>query len=320
MANRDRISIVMCTYNGERYLREQLDSLLRQTRAADEIVVQDDCSTDSTMQILAEYSRKHPCLKVCANKERMGYNRNFLKAVASATGELIALSDQDDVWRGDKLAVMERSMADGVSMAFHNSALFADSPQKTTGVRYPGRPSTDAVFITVKPCIPGHEMMFRREALPLVARLGDINIMYDYSIATICAHLGRVVYVDDTLVYWRRHANAATFAEQKSESKAAGYAKSLQALADGDRRRLARRYFALMDTVLPHCAGSDSRRLVAMLASGSLLWRGGIVGAAAICLRHLRSTFGSANARSALRAIFLPINFIRDYSVFIIRG
>ena len=75
-----------------------------------------------------------------------------------------------------------------------------------------------------------------------------------------------------------------------------------------------------MDTVLPHCAGSDSRRLVAMLASGSLLWRGGIVGAAAICLRHLRSTFGSANARSALRAIFLPINFIRDYSVFIIRG
>lgn len=56
----------MCTYNGGLYLREQLDSLLRQTRKADEIVVQDDCSTDSTLDILAEYSRKYPYIKVYA--------------------------------------------------------------------------------------------------------------------------------------------------------------------------------------------------------------------------------------------------------------
>lgn len=319
MADRDRISIVMCTYNGGLYLREQLDSLLRQTRKADEIVVQDDCSTDSTLDILAEYSRKYPYIKVYANKTRMGYNRNFLSALARATGELIALSDQDDVWRKDKLAVMERSMADGVSMAFHNSALFARSPHETTGVRYTKRPSTDAVFITVKPCIPGHEMMFRRDVLATVALLGDINIMYDYSIATICANSGRVVYVDDTLVYWRRHAQAATFAERKIENKAAGYVKSLLALADGSRRSVAKRYFALMDAVLPCQNRSDSRRLVAMLASGNLLWRGGILGASAVCLAHLRSISHSPNARNALRAIFLPVNFIRDYGVFIIR-
>ena len=314
------ISIVMCTYNGELYLRQQLDSLFAQTRPADEIIVQDDCSTDSTPAILAEYASKHPEMNVSVNGERLGYNRNFIAAVQKATGDYIALSDQDDVWRSDKLAVMERNMGEGVSMAFHNSALFVTTPSETTGLRYnTQRPCTDALFITVKPCIPGHEMMFRRDAIATVRRLNGLNIMYDYSIATICANSGRVVYVDDTLVYWRRHAGAATFAERKDEKKAAGYAKSLRALFDRNRRLLTKNYFSLWQRLMP-VWDDDCRRVVDHLASGHMvLGGGGIVAASLICLRHRRSMFPHGGWRGVLRAAFLPINFIRDYSVFIIR-
>ena len=90
------ISIAMATYNGAKYLREQIDSILAQTIQDFELVVCDDCSSDDTWDILKQYSDADKRIKVFRNESNMGFKRNFEKAMSLCGGDYIALSDQDD--------------------------------------------------------------------------------------------------------------------------------------------------------------------------------------------------------------------------------
>ena len=97
------VSVVMATYNGEKYIREQLDSIINQTYPIHEIIIQDDCSTDGTVAIIEEYVTRHANIKLFVNEQNLGFNENFKTAVMRATGEYIAISDQDDVWFPEKI-------------------------------------------------------------------------------------------------------------------------------------------------------------------------------------------------------------------------
>lgn len=102
------ISVAMATYNGERFLEEQLRSLGEQTTLPDELVVCDDTSTDRTTQILAQFAKRASFpVKLFTNDQRLGWRKNFLKAARLCTSEYIAFCDQDDVWLKEKLAVVE---------------------------------------------------------------------------------------------------------------------------------------------------------------------------------------------------------------------
>lgn len=102
-----KISVALCTYNGETFLAEQLDSILLQTASVDEIVVCDDASDDDTRKILKEYGRKHPALfRLFFNDKNIGYVKNFEKALSLCTGNLIFLCDQDDVWKRNKVEIL----------------------------------------------------------------------------------------------------------------------------------------------------------------------------------------------------------------------
>ena len=105
-----KISIAMATYNGARFLRQQLDSFARQTLLPSELVVCDDGSTDSTMTIVDAFSRSAPFpIVIVNNTVRLGYTANFLQAAQMCQGELIAFSDQDDEWLPQKLASIVRA-------------------------------------------------------------------------------------------------------------------------------------------------------------------------------------------------------------------
>ena len=107
-----RISIAMTTYNGAKYLQEQLDSFLYQTRQPDELVVCDDGSTDGTLEILEDFRRQAPfAVRVYRNQTNLGYTKNFEKALKLCTGEIIFLSDQDDVWFCHKVETMAEILA-----------------------------------------------------------------------------------------------------------------------------------------------------------------------------------------------------------------
>ncbi|MBA3247724.1 MAG: glycosyltransferase family 2 protein [Pyrinomonadaceae bacterium] len=107
-----KLSVAMCTYNGARYLQEQLASLAAQTRPPDELVVCDDCSTDETRAILEEFrARAAFPVRLYFNEQNLRVVRNFAKAISLCGGDIIALCDQDDVWLPEKLSRFEAEFA-----------------------------------------------------------------------------------------------------------------------------------------------------------------------------------------------------------------
>ena len=106
------ISVVMTTYNGEKYILEQMDSIYNQTMKPEEVIIVDDCSKDDTCKIIEEYvlERKLNNWKLFRNEKNVGWKQNFVKALKLASGDIIFLADQDDIWFKDKIEIMSSTM------------------------------------------------------------------------------------------------------------------------------------------------------------------------------------------------------------------
>src|SRR4029077_8380451 len=103
--NKPRLSIAMCTYNGARFLPEQLESIAAQTRLPDELVVCDDGSADESAEIVRNFGKNAPFpVRLELNEKNLGATKNFEKAIGLCQGDLISLADQDDVWKPQKLS------------------------------------------------------------------------------------------------------------------------------------------------------------------------------------------------------------------------
>jgi glycosyltransferase involved in cell wall biosynthesis len=111
------ISVVIATFNGEKFILELLESIANQTHQVDEIIVCDDCSTDNTIKILEVFKLKYPYLniKIIVNKYQLGITKNFSKAIKLSESDLIFLADQDDIWHTDKVQVMMHAYINGNS-------------------------------------------------------------------------------------------------------------------------------------------------------------------------------------------------------------
>ena len=109
-----RISVCLATYNGEKYIREQLDSVLNQLGETDEVVVSDDNSTDSTLDIVRSYRDER--IRIFVNNGPRGYSRNFENAILHAKNDILFLCDQDDVWTPDKKQVMLAALEEGYDL------------------------------------------------------------------------------------------------------------------------------------------------------------------------------------------------------------
>ncbi len=98
-----KTSVAMCTYNGESYLDEQLQSILEQTEPIDEIVICDDGSIDKTLSIIEKFIKAGTPIRLILNQKNLGYTRNFEKAICLCSGDIIFLADQDDIWMPEKV-------------------------------------------------------------------------------------------------------------------------------------------------------------------------------------------------------------------------
>ena len=107
MTARLSLSVALASYNGERYIGEQLDSIARQTRLPDELIVSDDASSDSTPALVRDFAQRAPFPVRFLQHERLGSTRNFELAITACKGDIIFLCDQDDVWYPDKIKVIE---------------------------------------------------------------------------------------------------------------------------------------------------------------------------------------------------------------------
>ena len=212
------LSVVMCTYNGaSRHLAEQLDSIFSQTLLPAELIVQDDGSTDNTMDLLHSYAAKTPEgmeMRIFRNEKQMGINANFFSAMRRAKGDLIAVSDQDDIWMPTKLEEQAAAMADPhMMMCVCRSVPFSESGAE---VRYdPRRPNCNLIRLFYASMM-GHCQMLRRTLLdyiPSETEHPDIyrRTCYDVMTATAAAALDAICLIDRVLVRQRRYAEAATY-------------------------------------------------------------------------------------------------------------
>lgn len=212
-------SVAMATYNGERYLARQLESLTRQTVLPDELVVTDDGSTDDTVNLLGRFARTAAFpVRLHVNSERLGFKRNFRRAIQLCTYEIIFFCDQDDVWAPRKI---ERMLAPfsipDVLVAYHGAAL-TDAAERRYGSLHV--PAVEIGILAQQPVHPWHLAYGLTQAMRSSLRafddlwdVGHNHLMHDDILAHdqwyifLAMALGEVAYVNEELVLYRQHSS-----------------------------------------------------------------------------------------------------------------
>lgn len=203
MKENTTVSIVMCTYNGEKFIREQLDSIVSQTYPIHELIIQDDCSKDATVAIIQEYASRYPYIQLFQNPCNLGFNRNFKEAMLRATGEFIAISDQDDIWMDDKIARQVEAIGeyDICFTSYYRGEIFSAHMPIIS-------PYYNFERLLFTNCIPGHSMLVRKSFIYL-PQVWNEHICYDWWFL-ICAHLNKgIIKIDMPLNWHRSHADSA---------------------------------------------------------------------------------------------------------------
>jgi GT2 family glycosyltransferase len=216
----------MAVYNGERFIREQLDSYLRQTRLPDELVVSDNASTDRTVEIVHAFAARAPFpVHLFINERNLGVSQNFERTIRESSGDIIFLSDCDDVWYPDKIELMEKALLDhpqaGIAVC---DADIVDGELNPSGRRMWKAAGFSARRRMVKkmaaakafsPIFPalGNCMAFQARVKPLILPFPDdpgFEIgWHDYFIAwtVICSGTGGIALVPKPLVAYRKHGS-----------------------------------------------------------------------------------------------------------------
>ena len=207
------ISIAMATYNGSKYMKEQLDSIYAQTYKNFEVIVVDDLSTDETVQILEQYKRKYG-LTYFVNDKNMGVTKNFEKAISLCKGEYIALVDQDDIWLPEKIEVLYENIG-AASLIYSNAGIVnakSEIQNKTAKSIYPlyelDSNTRDLYkYIVLHSFILGCSTMFKKELLPDLIPIYQTKRNHDWFL-TVCAYNNNgIKYIDEVLFYYRHHNN-----------------------------------------------------------------------------------------------------------------
>ena len=230
-----KISIAMCTYNGAEFLPAQLQSIIAQSRPPDEIVICDDGSADDTRPLLEKFAAESPVpIKLHFNEQNLGSVKNFEKAIGLCISEVIALSDQDDVWRSDKLQLIEEAFNKSPSAGLvFSDAEIVDENLKPLNRRMWGEVGFDAhkrkllrTGRALEVLIPGWTvtgatMAFRSQFVKLSLPIPEeIAMIHDGWIALTIAAVADVVALDEPLLQYRQHDRQQIGAPARKETSA----------------------------------------------------------------------------------------------------
>lgn len=209
------VSVALCTYNGAKYVDAQLQSILGQSRPPDEIVVCDDGSTDGTLEIVDDYVEEYPdTIRVHQNESTLGVTKNFEKAIRLANGDVIALSDQDDIWDERKLEKQSRVHLETDShLTFHNSLVVDEGLAEQTTLwdtnDYPGgsadNPQRFFRELLLRNVVQGASMTISSDLADSAMPIPE-SWQHDYYLALIGSITGYCREFDDPLLHYRQHA------------------------------------------------------------------------------------------------------------------
>jgi glycosyltransferase involved in cell wall biosynthesis len=301
------VSVVMCTYNGAQYLREQLDSILQQTYPIQELIVQDDCSTDNTVAIVREYMTQCPCIKLYINEHNLGYNKNFKDILMKATGDFIAISDQDDVWFPEKIEMQVNAIGQH-DICFTTNFIgkdmencFLNSPQY----------SLEGLLFNA---FAGHTMLLQRNFVQKKENWIDF-ISYDWSLAISAQLNGGIVLVDKPLNWHRSHDDSAWSLENSRIYPKRSYPKYkpyLYGITNYYRLHRKKKWGMLYSYILKHANPIEHQPAYNMCKCMLSYNPFALLRLCCYCLKYRETIYPSRNVKGAMgviRSFFYPFIF-----------
>ena len=322
MIREERISVVMCTYNSAQYLQEQLESIASQTRPPYELVVCDDQSDDKTTEIVKAFAISVPFqLDLIINEKRLGSTKNFEKAIQLCGGDIIVLSDQDDVWHPQKLERMGKVFANTPSIG----AVFTDAEMVDEYLRPLGyRLWQSAGFTKIEQrlftrgravdvllrhnVVTGATMGFRAKFKELVLPIPDIWV-HDGWIALLIAATADLGMIDEPLVKYRQHSKQQIGAVMKGFSQRLAEAKQVDSnvyitgfkkYMVAQKRLLTSSNATYKERVMSQIEGKMHHMLARANMSKKTLWRLPSIFSELLALRYHRYSNGWESAAKDL--------------------
>jgi len=213
-----KCSVALCTYNGEKYLAELLDSVLSQSFPASELVVVDDCSADGTVLLLQEYAARFPQLRLIVLEENLGPVGAFQRAIQSTTHSFVFLADQDDIWKLNKIETMLLAVRDCPQdkplLAYSDLEVIDKKGEKQNPSfwKMAGLQPHRATFRSLMfgNVVTGCATLMNAKMKELLSSIPSGVLMHDHWIGLIGYGFGKVILVDEPLVRYRAHADSVT--------------------------------------------------------------------------------------------------------------
>lgn len=207
-----KISVAMAYYNGKDYIKEQLNSILEQLQEDDEVIISMDGAEDGSEQLLLDLAKKDSRIRLI-DGPKQGVVRNFENALMHCQGEIIFLSDQDDVWVKGKVKKILRGFEKSGAMAILHNGMLVDENDKEIGGKtlFELRKSRPGIGKNlIKNSYVGCCMAFRRELLAVILPIPQEMYMHDYWIGTAAEMAGGVAFIKEPLIRYRRHGANVT--------------------------------------------------------------------------------------------------------------
>jgi glycosyltransferase involved in cell wall biosynthesis len=274
----------MATCNGEKFIGEQIRSIAAQSHKHIELVIQDDCSTDGTVQVIESF-RNQIEIRLEVNQQRLGFVRNFERAISRAAGDYIALCDQDDVWVDDKIAALLDAIGDAdlihtnCQLIDETGALLAPSWKKAARAR------VAAAQLLFYNDMTGCTALFKRRLLDQALPFPDGLAYHDWWLAICASTRHGVKFLDRPLVKYRQHGAQNTGAFETKGVHLFNTLRKLRVFSGAEKKLISAKQLRNLDSgkayLLRHLPGELVRQAMdyhRSLSKGLFHWRAFMIG------------------------------------------
>lgn len=212
-----KVDVLMATYNGEKYLKEQIESILNQSYKNIQLIISDDCSKDKTREILKQYEQNDK-IKIFYQEKNLGYVKNFEFLMKNVESDLYMLSDQDDIWENEKIQKsVEKLENENLDLVFGDlevvnenlNTIYKSFDEYMKIDRKINRCIGNYKLQYLYNCITGCTILSKKELLNKVLPLPTDSkyMLHDFWIGLMVALYGKIGYIKETYIKYRQHGN-----------------------------------------------------------------------------------------------------------------
>ena len=222
----EKVDILLATYNGEKYIREQIDSILNQTYKEFRLLISDDGSTDGTRDILNEYKAKDDRIEIFMQEENLGVVKNFEFLLKKVEAKYYMFSDQDDIWKDEKIEKSFKKIEEGFDLVYsdlevvdENLNVTYESYWKLKGIYNKIKKYNNFESLYLNNFITGCTVISKKELIDSFMPLPNISkfVLHDYWISLIISQNGKIAYIEEPLIKYRQHKNNKVGSKKKSD-------------------------------------------------------------------------------------------------------